>query len=459
MLRLLIVDDEVIVRKWLTLVFQPFDKEFVVVDAAANGHEALEICRIHAIDIVITDIIMPDMDGMSFIQALREFNLHTQVIILSNHADFSLAQKGMSFGAAAYLLKGEITEEELLEATRRAGKKLAADDNPPSPSFLGISSHQVSELLTGGTGEVLQAFDRALISEKDTVWCIVFSQDVTPAVSSSLGMTNGAEWTNQLTALLAAAELSGTVGMITDHIAACDALNDRFFRGPGAFCRYRSTTGEHSDFRKEINMVQTLIQGNELDRLKNMLKQISARRDKYTIQDIDHLRRVFNTMAETLIHHTLSYCPRAAESQLAQVNPLAEINGMVFLDDIIAWSERLIDICHNLLRQTVDDSNMGPVLKYIEQNYMHNLTLSQISTVAGFSPNYFCNIFKACTGKSVSAYLTDLRIQQAKRLLTTTSKSINLIAEDVGYESSSYFIKIFKDTTGMTPNRFRRMNR
>lgn len=188
MLRLLIVDDEVIVRKWLTLVFQPFDKEFVVVDAAANGHEALEICRIHAIDIVITDIIMPDMDGMSFIQALREFNLHTQVIILSNHADFSLAQKGMSFGAAAYLLKGEITEEELLEATRRAGKKLAADDNPPSPSFLGISSHQVSELLTGGTGEVLQAFDRALISEKDTVWCIVFSQDVTPAVSSSLGI-------------------------------------------------------------------------------------------------------------------------------------------------------------------------------------------------------------------------------------------------------------------------------
>ena len=57
MLRLLIVDDEVIVRKWLTLVFQPFDKEFVVVDAAANGHKALEICRIHAIDIVITDII------------------------------------------------------------------------------------------------------------------------------------------------------------------------------------------------------------------------------------------------------------------------------------------------------------------------------------------------------------------------------------------------------------------
>ena len=85
---------------------------------------------------------------------------------------------------------------------------------------------------------------------------------------------------------------------------------------------------------------------------------------------------------------------------------------------------------------------------------MHNLTLSQISTVTGFSPNYFCNIFKACTGKSVSAYLTDLRIQQAKRLLTTTSKSINLIAEDVGYESSSYFIKIFKTHMHQSPYQY-----
>ena len=45
MLRLLIVDDEVIVRKWLTLVFQPFDKEFVVVDAAANGHDVQRFAR------------------------------------------------------------------------------------------------------------------------------------------------------------------------------------------------------------------------------------------------------------------------------------------------------------------------------------------------------------------------------------------------------------------------------
>lgn len=505
--RILVVDDEVIARKWLRLVFQPFDKEFKVVGTAVNGYEALEICRMQSVDIVITDIIMPDMDGMSFIQALRELNLRTQVIILSNHADFSMAQKGMSFGAAAYLLKGEITEEDLLKVTRQVGKKLIADNN--SSIFLGVTPQQVSQLVMGGTQEVSEAFDRFLTSEKDTVWCVVFSQDITPTISSLTDMMNGIEWTNQLTALLKSAGLSGTVGTVTNHIAAalvrtkgisedtfleqahrllelpsqlsfsigidgpagnskeledafsraCYALNNRFFRGPGAFCRYQPTSDKYSDFLEDRNAVQSLIQGNELGRLKDMLKQISAQRDKYTIQDINRLRRLFNTMAEILIQHTLTYCPQAAESQLIQVNPLSEINGMMFLNDITAWLEHLIDICHSFLQQTVYDRNIEPVLKYIEENYMCNLTLSQISKVAGYSQNYFCNIFKTCTGKSVSTYLMDVRIRRAKQLLTTTNKSVNLIAEEVGYEFPSYFIKIFKETTGMTPNAFRRANR
>lgn len=90
------------------------------------GSEALEICQAQQVDVVITDMVMPDMDGMAFIQALRAFDLRAQVVILSNYADFSLAQKGMSFGAAEYLLKGRDTEEELLAVTRRVGRKLLA---------------------------------------------------------------------------------------------------------------------------------------------------------------------------------------------------------------------------------------------------------------------------------------------------------------------------------------------
>lgn len=513
MLRLLIVDDDVIVRKWLHLVFQPFGEEFEVTDAVPNGREALKLCRARPVDVVITDMIMPDMDGMAFIQALREFDLRTQVIILSNYADFSLAQKGMSFGAAEYLLKGEVTEEELLAVTRRVGQKLTARAAGQAALFLGLDSRRQSLLLSGAP-EPAAAFNAALAAEGGWVWCLVFSQDTAAAVSSPPA-ASGAEWSVQLTELLRTARLPGSVCVVTDRVAAalvllkgepsqanaffvrqakllpglspelsfsvgsdgpapnaagaaqsfchaCEAIHRRFFTGPGSVCFYRDldlSAGQRANFREESRAVQKLIQGGELNRLKGLIERIGAQRGQYTLGDIDQLRRLFNTAAEALIRHTLACCPAAAEHQLSDMNPLSEISGMLFLDDLIRWLCRLTDLCRDLLQHTAGEGSMRRVFAYIEQNYMAPLTLSMISEVAGFSPNYFCNIFKEYTGKSVNAYLTDLRIQHAKRLLTATNKSVNLIAEEVGYESSSYFIKVFKDVTGVTPNHFRHANR
>ncbi len=515
MLRLLIVDDDVIVRKWLRLVFQPFAEEFSVVAAVAGGREALEICQAQQVDVVITDMIMPDMDGMAFIQALRAFDLRAQVVILSNYADFSLAQKGMSFGAAEYLLKGEITEEELLAVTRRVGRKLLAGAADRDPLFLGLTPLQTGQLLSGCAPEAAALFDAALAAEGGRVWCIVFSQDAPVRGDQPQPTASGAEWARQLTALLSEAQLPAIVCVVTDHIAAalvllkdppqeaaarfarqakllpglsagpsfsvgaagpaanaaelalafshaCGVIHRRFFLGPGAVCFYsgpEARAAHPADFREEARLVQELVQGGELNRLKALMERVCAQRDRYAVDDIDQLRRLFNIAAEALIHHTQICCPCAAELQVLDTNPLAVIGGMSFLDDLLDWLRGLIDTCHGLLQRAAGDGNMRRVFTYIEQNYMHNLTLNSISEVAGFSPNYFCNVFKEYTGKSVSAYLTDLRIQHAKQLLTATNKSINLIAEEVGYESSSYFIKVFKDLTGVTPNHFRRVNR
>lgn len=514
MLRILIVDDEVIVRKWLRLTFQPFSGEFTIVDAVSNGREALEICRVHAVDIVITDMIMPDMDGMAFIQVLREFDLNTQVVILSNYADFALAQKGMSFGAAEYLLKGEVTEELLISVIRRVGKKPFLENRKSEPLFLGLTPRQVNQLLTNGAAEPARILNAALAGEKGKIWCILFSRDADPVTVRTSGGIKGAEWAIQLTELLEQARLLGNVYVIADHIAAalvllkgtlkdqeaffrqqtqllpqmapqlsfsigtdgpavnaeeverafshaCAAIHYRFFFGPGSVCPYAAQkgSGSRTDFLEETRMAQKLVQGGELNRLKKLMERVCDRREQYTVEDIDHLRRLFNVAAEALIHYTWMYCPEAGEPLLSEINPMAEIGSMLFLDDMMVWMTHLISVCHGLLQRAASDGNMRRVFEYIEQNYMHNLTLNQISEVAGFSPNYFCNIFKECTGKSFSAYLTELRIQRAKQILTSTNKSVNLVAEEVGYESSSYFIKVFKDTTGVTPNYFRRANR
>lgn len=516
MLRLLIVDDEVIVRKWLRLTFQPFPEEFLIVDAVADGRKALEVCRSHAVDVVITDMIMPDMDGMAFIQILREFDLNTQVIILSNYADFSLAQKGMSFGAAEYLLKGEVTEEELLSVVRRVGKKTFGENRKTERDFMGLSPRQINQLLMGGAPEPAKMMDDAIAARKEgRIWCAVFSQDADPIAVRTSGEIKGLEWATQLTELLEKALLPGTVYVIADHIAAalvwmegepkaadaffkrqirllpemsprlsfsvgtdgpassaaelerafshaCSAIYFRFFFGPGSVCAYAAPqkAGSYTDFHEETRAAQRLIRGGELNQLEKLLKRVCDPREQYTVEDIDHLRRLFNAAAEALIHYTLMYCPETGEPMLfSNVNPMAEIGKMLFLDDIMAWMSRLIHTCQHYLQRAANEGNLRRVFEYMEQNYMHNLTLNQISEVAGFSPNYFCNIFKECTGKSVNVYLTELRIQRAKQLLTSTNKSVNLIAEEVGYESSSYFIKVFKSMAGDTPNHFRRANR
>jgi two-component system response regulator YesN len=115
MTRVVIVDDEPIIRKWFSMAIQNADRDFVVVGSAANGQEALEICSKEQVDVLVTDIQMPIMDGLTLIQEVRKTFPGIKVIILSNHEDFRYAKEAMKLGASDYLLKAEIEESELFD--------------------------------------------------------------------------------------------------------------------------------------------------------------------------------------------------------------------------------------------------------------------------------------------------------------------------------------------------------
>ena len=77
------------------------------------------------VDIVITDIEMPDMDGLAFIKAVREENLCAGIIIVSCHDNFSYAREALELGADSYILKQEVTEEKLNEVIEKInGEKI-----------------------------------------------------------------------------------------------------------------------------------------------------------------------------------------------------------------------------------------------------------------------------------------------------------------------------------------------
>ena len=93
--------------------------------------------------------------------------------------------------------------------------------------------------------------------------------------------------------------------------------------------------------------------------------------------------------------------------------------------------------------------------RFIWQNYTRKISLEEIAEAAGLSAPYFCTIFKEEMGESLSGYLNRLRVEKAALLLKEMGKSLNEIAGLCGFEDQSWFSKIFKNYTGMSPGKFR----
>lgn len=96
------------------------------------------------------------------------------------------------------------------------------------------------------------------------------------------------------------------------------------------------------------------------------------------------------------------------------------------------------------------------VVSYMDNNYAHKITLSQLANEADYNPQYFCHFFRDITGTTPINYLLELRLDKARELICTTNESIQNIAAACGFDNMSYFIRVFKKTTGLTPTQYRR---
>ncbi len=107
-----------------------------------------------------------------------------------------------------------------------------------------------------------------------------------------------------------------------------------------------------------------------------------------------------------------------------------------------------------------EDQNTQPIREtqlYIEEHYMEPVKLEEIARHVGLNETYLSSIFKKQMGKSLIDYLTYTRVQHAKELLINRNKSVNEIAEEVGFNDAKYFTKRFKKYTGVSPNEYRKL--
>ncbi len=122
MLRVLVIEDEDIIRKGFIHTIDWMAMDCLVVDEACNGEEGLEKIKQHKPDIVITDIIMPKMNGIEMIeQATKLYDFRS--IILTSYSEFEYAQKAIKLKVYEYLLK-PVDEEKLFEVIQKLKKEI-----------------------------------------------------------------------------------------------------------------------------------------------------------------------------------------------------------------------------------------------------------------------------------------------------------------------------------------------
>lgn len=99
---------------------------------------------------------------------------------------------------------------------------------------------------------------------------------------------------------------------------------------------------------------------------------------------------------------------------------------------------------------------ISQVKKYIGGNCDKNLSLDALGEIVHLHPAYLSKIFKDSTDKNLSNYITDARMQKAAQLLEQTGLRIHEVMEQVGYQKSQHFSKLFKERYGVTPKEYRK---
>ena len=101
-------------------------------------------------------------------------------------------------------------------------------------------------------------------------------------------------------------------------------------------------------------------------------------------------------------------------------------------------------------------SKVTEMLKdYICENYMKDLSVQQMAEKTNYSEPHFCRLFKQSFGQNFTSYLTEYRINMAKKMLEQPTVNVKDVGKNVGYEDSNYFTKVFRRITGQSPTEYR----
>ena len=395
MYRVFIVDDEPLICKGLRETIEWDSLGLEISGEAHNGAEAITLIAATHPDIIITDIRMPGMDGISLIKALRAQDMNLRILILSGYSDYSFLKEAIRLGVDGYLLK-PIDTDELISNLKNLVDTIEKEQQRTQRLYQGLEllrAITLNRLVTGEIGR--NEFDEkaALLEislDAEHYMCAVYA----PAADCEEGD--------------AAEDARAAIAMQRD----CCPL----------------TEGNGITFIDNKNRLAFIFFGSHEDAVaasaKAVLEHIGQQVQKNGgAASVTHAGPMVHALEDIARSYAAATEVFDREKTALEGDPLDN-----------RWK------C--AVSRTVD---------YVAAHYHEALSLKQIAYDCGINTSYLGQVFRKATGDSFTNYVNGYRIRKAKELLACTNLKVYEVSERVGFTDYHYFLKIYKKVTGSLP--------
>lgn len=413
MIRILIVDDEILVRLSLKTLIPWHEHGFEVIGEAENGVEALAMLERSHCDIVLTDIRMPEMDGIALMSTITRQWPHIRCLILSNYNDFDYVQKALQLGAVDYMLKLAWVPEELLEKCQRIGEEIENSRIQQSEKDQLVS--KVVQLKSGAKRGQLQDLFMKHSSKLET-----------DALREALDLQCGEP----------------------PYRIVCISIDE--YRRVNEENRFKSEQLLSYTVGNILEEIMKKNGGGELvETLKGKFALILTSFSEITLEE---MRSASATYARVSLSFGISQNCTIYELHRAYAAAEESLDRKFHdPDKIMFYSERM-NVTAARYRPEIQE-----VIDIIHKEFNHSIKVSELAKRIGFVENYLSVLFKKETGDKIVDYITKVRMKRARELLADPTYKIYEISEMVGYGDSNHFSKYFKKTEGVFPLEYRKM--
>lgn len=477
---------------------------------AYDGEMAIDVIKKENPELILCDIGMPLLKGTDVLKYIHDNEIITEFTFLTCYDKFEYCQLAIHYGAFDYIIKPfEIDELRscVLRMIAKVNDRKEEDNNQVKHDSLVNSV--LRQLGYGIMGESEQAVATSLEQngvdiKASSEWRIVFScADMSEALERKWDKNQMIHMSNRIHNE-AIVDYVGTAYSVVD-------VDDRFIWNITYVPNELDNDGIHSRCEKLIEFSKThmalnpvvlvsdpfpLYQGSIVLRdLYEKIRKIRVHAGKifYQYDEINQCSNVKYQLDESrvfwyikkrdisgfdeYIKSIIDQCNSDDElmsvknlyvsSLMTNLNDNGLSSNILFIKEDIKLLETTSTTSKNALYQfsltlmneqinilqtmTEDESVMERAKKYIDENYRENIAREDVAAVAYVTPNYFSKLFWTHMGMNLREYINRLRIEEAKRLLLTTSMSISEIASYVGYYNISYFSTVFKKLVGESP--------